>query len=481
VERHFRIAVGPRLAFLVAVEMLTAIAMLTLGFVALARVTSSALFLHRFVLLPIQQIGVVLDDATRLGSLDRQRAEDAAIVDRIGEFVNRYRTEIQVANNLGSDAARQIAEMRKAGRLDLIDREARAVAAVEHSVSVLSSRLRDSAPHEDSALPQEEVDRLRSGLRQLAQINLEFVNLAESDIAHTAHNARVILSTVGIAGVLLAGILGLHVWRAIAPRIASLVRKVRRFHEFGVHERAPDEGRDEIAVLANALDAGFAAIANRDRERERFLAVAAHELKTPMVSILGFAQTALAHPDQRERALEIIRRHTTRLGRLVEDLLWAASVRSGQLPFHPVPLDLADVARRIAVEVEEIVPNHAIAVHGPRSVHLLVDEGLIAHALWSMLTYATALSEVAAPLDLSVEPNHACVVTTLQVHGPPLRSDDLMRMFEPFSAMEYEGRGALRAVFGLFLCREIAQVHGGTLQVIDQPGVGPKLTLELPA
>ena len=72
---------------------------------------------------------------------------------------------------------------------------------------------------------------------------------------------------VGVLGLLGSLALGLQVHRAIAPRIRRLVREVRRFQQLGVHERLLEEGRDEIAVLANALDAGFAAIATQDRER----------------------------------------------------------------------------------------------------------------------------------------------------------------------------------------------------------------------
>ena len=313
------------------------------------------------------------------------------------------------------------------------------------------------------------------------RINLEFVTLAEADIASTTQHARTVLISVGLAGILLAGLLGMQVRQAIAPRIVSLVRKVRRFHEFGINERVVDTGGDEIAVLANALDAGFGHRQPRSRARAVSRPSPWPELKTPMVSILGFAETALAHPDQCERALGIIRRQTARLGRLVEDLLWAASVRSGQLPFHPVPLNLAEVARRIADEVEETVPSHRISVQGPEGVYLLVDEGLVTHALWSLLTYGAALSAPDAPLDVSVEPGQARVLATVQVRGPQLPSEDLMRLFEPFSIIEYEGHGNPRAVFGLFLCREIAQIHGGNLRVADQPSVGPKLTLELPS
>jgi two-component system OmpR family sensor kinase len=285
-----------------------------------------------------------------------------------------------------------------------------------------------------------------------------------------------------MGSLILAALLGLHVRAAIAPRIANLVQMVKRFHEFGIHQRVLEQGQDEIAVLANALDVGFAAIAERDRERDRFLAIAAHELKTPMTSIQGFAQVALANPAQSARALEVIYRQTGRLARLVQDLLLAARARHKELPFHPIARDLAELARRVALEVEAAAPGHAFSVDAPMKVPLLIDEELIAHALWCMFTYASSVSDVERPIPVQVRPGNARVSVAVDIYGPTLPTADLAGVFEPFSALQYEGDIARpRAGVGLFLCREVARLHGGTLRVSNNHGVGSVLTLELPA
>jgi signal transduction histidine kinase len=469
------VSVGRRLTFLVVTEVVTALALVALGFFSLQSLASLSRFLHRYMLVPIEEINVALDDISSLGTHPRDAANEQRIANRLDAFAKHYRSEVQVAGNSGPDARRQTAELQKVGRTDLIAKEQAAVALLQQDLARLSADV--SGP----GVSPSEVDGLRSDLRGLLRINQQFVDVAEADITASAARMRGVLVLVGLWGVVFAGALAWRVRRAIAPRVSQLVQKVKRFHEFGVHERTLMHGQDDIAVLANALDVGFAAIAERNRERERFLAVAAHELKTPMVSILGFIQAALAHPAQRERALEVIRRQTRRLGYLVEDLLWAASVRAGELPFHPIPLDLAEITRRMATEVEEAIPSHPIAMHGASSVYLLADETLVTHALWTMLTYAGALSSADAPLDLSVEPSGARVLVTLQIHGPPLPPEDEMRIFDPFSTIQYEVDARPRSAMGLFLCREIARVHGGSLRVHEQPDVGPFLTFELPA
>jgi signal transduction histidine kinase len=474
-RRERGISVGRRLSFLVAAEVATALALVIVGLLALQGLASGSRFLHQFILVPIHSINVALDDVIDLGDYPRDAANEQRIARRLGTFVDYYRNEIQVAGNPRPDARRQAAQLQKAGRLDLVADEQRAIASLEQDVERLPAAI--SGP----GVGPSDVDALRTDLRRLLRINEGFVNVAQADINASAARMRTILVAVGLCGIFLAGALAWHVRRAIAPRVSELVDKVKRFQEYGVLERSMMRGHDDIAVLANALDVGFAAIAERNLERERFLAVAAHELKTPMVSILGFIQAALTKPEQRERALVVIRRQTRRLGHLVEDLLWAANVRAGKLPFHPIPLDLAEVARKMATEVEDAVPSHPIVTRVPDSVHLLVDETLVTHALWSLLTYAGALSATNAPIDLGVEPSDAHVLVTLQIRGPTLPPEDEVRLFDPFSTIQYEVDTRPRSAMGLFLCREIARVHGGSLRVSERSGVGPLLTLDLPA
>ena len=465
-------SVGRRLSLLLAVETATGLLLVILGITSLQELANDSGFMHRYVLVPIQGINAALDDVSSLGDHPR----DAHLVDRIAAFTKHYRDEIQVAGNSRLDARRQTEELRHSNRLALIDQERRAVASLQQGVE----RLLPAA--NGTGVSQADLDGPRASLHELLRINLQFVDAAEEDITANATRTRLVLISVGLLGVVLAGVLAWGVRMAIAPRIDMLVRKIRRFHEFGLHERTVMGGRDDIAVLSNALDVGFAAISERSRERETFLTVAAHELKTPLTSILGFVQAAVARPEQRERALDVIRRQARRLAHLVEDLLWAAQERSGQLAFQPIPVDFAKVARDMAREVEETNPSHPIVLAAPQDgVPMLADQALITHAIWGLLTYAGVLSVANAPLDVAIERAHAHVVTEFRIRGPSLPPEDQIRSFDPFATIQYEGGTAVRSAMGLFLCRRIANLHGGSLKVDDKPGVGPVLILELPA
>jgi signal transduction histidine kinase len=259
-----------------------------------------------------------------------------------------------------------------------------------------------------------------------------------------------------------------------------MARKVRTFQETGEHTRTVAPGSDEIAVLSNALDAGFSAISDRDRERERFLAVAAHELKTPLTSVAGFAEAALASSDEtfRARALDIVRRQTGRLDRLVQDLLLAASARSGTLAFRPTPTEARALVSKVIGELEDV--RHRVELVGDEQVFLLADEELLGHALWQILSYASAIAEKSSSSKVHVARRDAHAVIDIEISKPTLSHEDIERAFLPFASVQYEG-GGLRYAVGLYLSREIASIHGGTLSHARGRHGAETLRLELPA
>jgi signal transduction histidine kinase len=258
---------------------------------------------------------------------------------------------------------------------------------------------------------------------------------------------------------------------------------VNRFREFGVHEQIAETGKDEITVLAHALDSGFAAIAAREREREEFLAIAAHELKTPVTSIQGYASLLITHPEQTSflpRVLEIIHRQSWRLCRLIEDLFLAMRARAGELRFQPEPLDLSALVQRLLSEVKHLISTEGFSARVKPNVRILGDEALLEHALWSLFTCASALSSGNQPVIVVLDSETAYANLSARVPGSENSAQEVEALFTPFRSVQYESGSGIRAAVGLYLCREIVRVHNGRLRVRDIPHEGPELLMELP-
>jgi signal transduction histidine kinase len=486
------ISVGRRLAGLVGVELATAAVLLVVAFVAYGRLASDLGFMHRYVLAPVEGISEALENAARLKLTVDQAPKippDHAAMERwagdLELFLDRYRSEWAVADNMSRDAVAFRADLERADQRELLADEAAAENDIGRSLERLSAALPAVSDGQVPSGVEDDARVLRAALRKLLRVNMAYVEVENAAIQGRSQQTYRWMVVVGLLGLLGSLGLGLHVHRAIAPRIRRLVDEVRRFQDLGIHRRVLEEGRDEIAVLAHALDAGFASIAARDRERDEFLGVVAHELKTPMTSILGFTELVLERPESagvRKRALDLVRSQASRLGRLIDDLLLAASARSGALPFRPQSVDMSVLVEKVAAEVTTAMPGRRFDLDIGTGGRLLADERLLTQAVWTLLTYAAAIAEAGRAVTVRLVLAGARVRLEVAFDAPTVPAEEIVRAFSPFASVQYEGgHGIVRSAVGLFLCREIARLHGGSVLAMKPTEIGHLLLLDLPA
>jgi hypothetical protein len=300
-----KVSVGRRLFLLVALQTAIARLLVITAMKYVAEISADSQYMYRFQLLSIADLGKAQEEAAMLQTLAQPDASRlgygapltmiAGLVRQLGDFINRYRTQWETAEGTSSDASNFRHELLQLRRSDLIEKEKQAIAHFEESVRPFRDNSESSGIAIDEIRTQ--APRVREAVADLFDVNVEYAEIANRQVLQRAQRSRIWLFAIGLIGTGLTLMLGLLVRRAIAPRIRRLVGKVHRFRDLGVNEKVVDTGDDEIAVLGNALDTGFSAIAARDRERGQFLAVTAHELKTPITSIYGFASVLAAHPD----------------------------------------------------------------------------------------------------------------------------------------------------------------------------------------
>jgi signal transduction histidine kinase len=474
---------------LIAVEVVTACSVLLLAMYVFREFDKNATFLRRFTVAPVVAIEEALDEAIQLRKLVtaaprvgpiRNNAETS--LRTLQKFYHRYRGEWEVVGGTSDEAARVRERITRIRRRELLEEERAALVELNHSLSSFATVLAAAPP--DS--PTDELARLAAAIQRSLHDVLG-INISQVEVAHGGiqeRQRRYILAIAILAGCGIAGatLLGLLVRRAIQPRTRRLISVVRQFQEEGVYEPIEDPGNDDLAVLAHALDAGFASIVAHERARERFLSIVAHELKTPVSSIRGFVEVAQMLPptdSKKERALQIINRNARRLSHMIEDVLLAARARTRDLPFRPRPIDLVPLTRRVVTEVQVAVVSHRFEMTLPERVCILADEKLLGHALWSLATSAAYVSVERAPVEITIFEHPARPRLEIRLPQPAYPPEELEAALTPFGSLAYEDRG-LHSSVGFFLCREIARLHGGTLRVESEVSGAATLTLELP-
>jgi signal transduction histidine kinase len=226
------------------------------------------------------------------------------------------------------------------------------------------------------------------------------------------------------------------------------------------------------------------------RVRDEFLAVAAHELRSPLTAIRGTAQLARRALDrgtldaaQAQRNLDNIVASTGRLEALLTDLLDVSRMRVQGLSARLEPMDLAALAGAAARRYQEIADRTRIVCDVPQQPVLVRgDASRLEQVLDNLLSNAVKYSPAGGEVVLHLCDVSGGVVLTVRDSGIGLPPGAEQRIFDPFQrAPNAVTHGVPGIGLGLYISRQIAEAHGGTLRAESEgEGLGATITLWLP-
>ncbi|MFK0166747.1 sensor histidine kinase [Rhizobium sp. NPDC090279] len=226
----------------------------------------------------------------------------------------------------------------------------------------------------------------------------------------------------------------------------------------------------EIASLIRAVNEALRRLDEGYERHQRFLADAAHELRTP-IAILGTRVAALPHTPERVQLVADVARLTT----LTEQLLDIERLRRDNVEFRPVSLltlgrrvvsDMAPLAFPAGYQLELTHSGPDIPVNG--------DEAALERAMTSLIQ--NAIDHGGGRGTISVHISSGLV--EVNDEGPGIPSGERERIFEPFYRLRPRPRGT---GLGLHLVRQIVELHGGSVTAGASRMGGARLTIDLPS
>jgi hypothetical protein len=243
----------------------------------------------------------------------------------------------------------------------------------------------------------------------------------------------------------------------------------------------------ERSRLYEATERAHAAARDALKTRDAFLSVAAHELRTPITGLRAFAtllQSKL-HEDETidlpavRRGLAAIDRQSTKLTSLVTQLLDVAQLEGGQLRLTRAPADVAALVLDVVEHQRVIVPRHDLVVAASEPILAQVDALRLEQVLANLVGNAAKFSPPGTPIEVEVVREGEWVRIAVRDHGPGVAPEIVARIFERYT--RYEGHHNPSGLgLGLFITREIAWLHGGTVAVEDAEGGGARFIVRLP-
>lgn len=287
-----------------------------------------------------------------------------------------------------------------------------------------------------------------------------------------------LLAAVPVSTAALAGLVWWLVGRVLRP-VDAIRAEVDRISASRLDRRVPEPPTaDEIARLAHTMNAMLDRLAGSAERQRRFVADAAHELRSPLARIRTVLEVDRAHPASADLTAThaSVLDQTVALQRLVDDLLLLARADSGALPRGSAgPVDLDDVVRAVLRDRGD--PR--VDARGVAPVQVSGDAEQLARAVRNLVDNAVRHAEERIVVELTSSADGAEL--TVSDDGPGISAEDAERVFERFTRLD-DARTAADggAGLGLAIARDIAERHGGTITVATGSSDGAGLVLRLP-
>lgn len=297
-------------------------------------------------------------------------------------------------------------------------------------------------------------------------------------------STSVVLTLLGVGiPLMLLVVGGSSYWlagRALAP-VEAIRRRVGEVSAVDLDARVPvPASGDEIARLAETMNAMLARLQESASSQRRFVADASHELRSPLATIRAATEVASSHPEALDwpAAAVTVLAETERLERLVGDLLLLARADEHGLVMRMDEVDLDDIVTEEAARLRH--GGILDVVVDVRSVRIRGDAQHLIRAVRNLTDNASRHASRTVEVHLRSMDGTAWVDVVDDGPGIPMAERD--RVFERFvrldASRERESGGT---GLGLAIARQIARAHGGDLTVIyGTPGPGSRLRLTLP-
>lgn len=250
---------------------------------------------------------------------------------------------------------------------------------------------------------------------------------------------------------------------------------------------APIRGRAEHAPGLVAVFNDVTELRRLESVRRDFVANVSHELRTPIHAISSAAETlqggALSDPSASADFVDIIRRHATRLQRLVEDLLELSRIEAREWKLSITTLDPAEVIDS-AIEVVGVAARQRSAKITREGANVLVraDRTALDHILVNLLDNAVKYGGAEPRIEVIVLREGDRVLIRVRDHGPGIAPRHRVRLFERFYRVDPgRSRAAGGTGLGLSIVKHLVEQMQGTVEVESSLGVGTTFTVALPA
>jgi two-component system phosphate regulon sensor histidine kinase PhoR len=240
-------------------------------------------------------------------------------------------------------------------------------------------------------------------------------------------------------------------------------------------------GGGAVLVLHDITD-----LRRADQIRRDFVANVSHELRTPLTAIRGYVEALVDEPpdaSNTRRFIEIIARHTTRMERLVKDLLRLARLDARQEVLEIAPCELQQLFQAVVSEMSPAIDakRQRVTVRvDPAACLVEADPAKLHDVVRNLVENAVNYSPEEAEIHLAARGDDGLVQIAVEDSGPGIPPEDLGRVFERFYRVDKSRSRPGGTGLGLAIVKHLVELHGGEARAANRPQGGAIFTVTLP-
>jgi signal transduction histidine kinase len=296
------------------------------------------------------------------------------------------------------------------------------------------------------------------------------------------------LAWAGLAALALSALMAILLARSIARPVLALTRASEEMARGNFDQEVPLSRPDEIGRLAAAFNTMAREVGRSYLQTRALIANVSHDLKTPLTSILGFAQAlkdgAAESPEQVIELSAIIHEEAGRILAIVEDLLYLSQIEAGEVALQRVPVDLRDVALRCLRRVDGAARDREIEVESQltQDLWVLSDIGKLERILDNLLDNARKYTPERGRILLRTA-RAGTSEAAIQVFnsGSYIPPAELERVFDRFYRADPSRRSSEGGTgLGLAIVRDLVHLNHGEISVRSDRESGTTFEVRLP-
>ncbi len=253
-------------------------------------------------------------------------------------------------------------------------------------------------------------------------------------------------------------------------------------------KRVSVRGVDELAELCQSFNKMATALSVLESSRRSFVANVSHELKTPMTTIGGFIDGMLdgtIPPEKHEEYLGIVSVEVKRLSRLVTSMLNLSKIEAGELEIKPTSFDISQQIINCMLTFEQEIEKKSININGFDNLNSLLvfaDKDMIYQVVYNLVDNAVKFTNENGHITVfsgEVEKNQLYIA--IENTGEGISPEETGRIFERFYKVDKSRSYDVKSAgLGLYLCKTIVEMHGGTIFAESEKGRFTRFTFTLP-